>query len=276
MDKAQYKMVPVEPTPEMLAAGRSGVSYAQASWIADRYAAMLAAAPQPPSASGERNEWKDAVDHELVTMQSTADSYPTPKAAVAALINWHVSVAQDPLVNGLAPSPGIDAAGQKPDDPMDWPLPCDVTVGAGTMRKGVKLRTLVLRMTVLHEMAMGKRWSPTLEAAAEKIAAERAAPPAAQPDAAPPTPAPRTAQEMFQQEYDRAAKYLADIRPAKPMQAAAQPAAQPSAEWLAEAVRLLDDYRDAVRDDDASYGLNYEPYRTECCAALLAHLKARP
>lgn len=42
-----------------------------------------------------------------------------------------------------------------PADPMDWPLPCDVTVGHGTMRKGVRLGTLVARMKVLYEMAMG-------------------------------------------------------------------------------------------------------------------------
>ncbi len=42
-----------------------------------------------------------------------------------------------------------------PKDPMDWPLPCDVTVGGGTMHKGVKLRTLVLRMKVLYKMATG-------------------------------------------------------------------------------------------------------------------------
>ncbi len=44
----------------------------------------------------------------------------------------------------------------QPADPMDWPLPCDVTVGHGTMRKGVKLRTLVLRMKSLYEMATGE------------------------------------------------------------------------------------------------------------------------
>ncbi len=38
---------------------------------------------------------------------------------------------------------------------MDWPLPCDVTVGHGTMRKGVTLRTLVNRMKTLYEMATG-------------------------------------------------------------------------------------------------------------------------
>lgn len=45
---------------------------------------------------------------------------------------------------------------QAPADPMDWPLPCDVTVGHGTMRKGVALRTLVLRMKALYEMATGE------------------------------------------------------------------------------------------------------------------------
>lgn len=43
--------------------------------------------------------------------------------------------------------------GSAPQDPMDWPLPCDVKVGAGTIRKGCPLRTLVLRMESLHRMA---------------------------------------------------------------------------------------------------------------------------
>lgn len=43
------------------------------------------------------------------------------------------------------------------DDPMDTPLPCDVKVGHGTIRKGVKLRTLVARMKVLYEMATGEK-----------------------------------------------------------------------------------------------------------------------
>lgn len=47
------------------------------------------------------------------------------------------------------------AAPEVPADPMDWPLPCDVTVGHGTMRKGVSLRTLVARMKMLYEMATG-------------------------------------------------------------------------------------------------------------------------
>lgn len=47
-------------------------------------------------------------------------------------------------------------AAAEPVDPMDWPLPCDVTVGHGTMNKGVKLRTLVMRMKSLYEMATGQ------------------------------------------------------------------------------------------------------------------------
>lgn len=39
-------------------------------------------------------------------------------------------------------------------DAMDWPLPCDVTVGAGTNKKGTPLSALILRMKVLHGMAM--------------------------------------------------------------------------------------------------------------------------
>jgi hypothetical protein len=49
----------------------------------------------------------------------------------------------------------MEGAQQAPDDPMDWPLPCDVTVGGGTMRKGVKLSTLVLRMKSLYKAATG-------------------------------------------------------------------------------------------------------------------------
>lgn len=40
-----------------------------------------------------------------------------------------------------------------PKDPMDTPLPCDVTVGHVIIRKGVALRTLVARMQVLYDMA---------------------------------------------------------------------------------------------------------------------------
>lgn len=57
-----------------------------------------------------------------------------------------------PLVFGDEAAPAT-AAGSVPDDPLDTPLPCDITVGAVTIRKGVKLRTLVTRMESLHRMA---------------------------------------------------------------------------------------------------------------------------
>lgn len=40
-----------------------------------------------------------------------------------------------------------------PADPMDWPLPCDVKVGAGTNKKGTSLRALITRMQILHDAA---------------------------------------------------------------------------------------------------------------------------
>jgi hypothetical protein len=42
-------------------------------------------------------------------------------------------------------------------DPMNTPLPCDVKVGHVTIRKGVALRTLVMRMQVLYDMAQPKQ-----------------------------------------------------------------------------------------------------------------------
>jgi hypothetical protein len=50
----------------------------------------------------------------------------------------------------LASRPAALAA---PIDPMDWPIPCDVKVGAVNIKRGCKLRTLVTRMESLHRMA---------------------------------------------------------------------------------------------------------------------------
>lgn len=44
-------------------------------------------------------------------------------------------------------------AAQHPTDPLDWPLPCDVTVGHATIHKGVTLRSLVAHMKTLYEIA---------------------------------------------------------------------------------------------------------------------------
>jgi len=49
----------------------------------------------------ERDEWKQAIDNELVTsLQCTADSYDNPRRALNDLIQWSVDVATDPRCNG--------------------------------------------------------------------------------------------------------------------------------------------------------------------------------
>jgi len=76
----------------------------------------------------------------------------------------------------------LAAKAEAPADPLDTPLPCDIKVGACTMRKGVKLRTLVTRMEGLHRMAMEAQSDPTPEQRAEfeklfPLAAQQAAAP---------------------------------------------------------------------------------------------------
>lgn len=44
--------------------------------------------------------WKEAIDHQLVLTEATTDSFDTPEEALKALLDWHVSVALDPKVNG--------------------------------------------------------------------------------------------------------------------------------------------------------------------------------
>lgn len=67
---------------------------------------------------------------------------------------------------------GHYAAHESPADPLDTPLPCDITVGHGTHRKGVKLRSLVTRMQVMYALA-GNRQPDVLTQAALDVLAER-------------------------------------------------------------------------------------------------------
>jgi hypothetical protein len=49
------------------------------------------------------NEWRDAIDEGLVCAHiGTVDSFPDPRAALNALIDWHVAVALDPEVSSDA------------------------------------------------------------------------------------------------------------------------------------------------------------------------------
>ena len=50
--------------------------------------------------SALENPWKECIDQELVTLESTADSFASPKDALKAIIDWHVAIATDPAVNG--------------------------------------------------------------------------------------------------------------------------------------------------------------------------------
>lgn len=45
---------------------------------------------------------EQAIDDELVTIGATLSTYPTPRDAVRALIDWHVAVALDPSVSSDA------------------------------------------------------------------------------------------------------------------------------------------------------------------------------
>lgn len=56
----------------------------------------------PDESKTTDNPWKLAVDYQLNLMESTADSFESPEAAVKAMIDWHVEVAKDPKVNGSA------------------------------------------------------------------------------------------------------------------------------------------------------------------------------
>lgn len=91
MNKDDIKLPPLPypyDTPSYRSVGAVIQDYALAAIKADR--------------KQQDNEWKQAVDYELTTMLSTADSYDTPAEAVSALINWNVAVATDPAVSRQA------------------------------------------------------------------------------------------------------------------------------------------------------------------------------
>jgi hypothetical protein len=83
---------------------------------------------------------RDLMD-EIYELKAAASRVPVASVAVGE------PAQRDEQADVLYPLP--------PTDPLDMPLPCDVTVGHGTMRKGVALRTLVLRMKALYELATG-------------------------------------------------------------------------------------------------------------------------
>jgi hypothetical protein len=71
------------------------------------------------------NKWRDAIDAELVCLHlGTVESFPTAKAALEALIDWHVATALDPEVSSDAQAL-IDRGAAQPQaqpqaEPVAW------------------------------------------------------------------------------------------------------------------------------------------------------------
>ena len=64
------------------------------------------------------------------------------------VISEGIAVAVHNLITRYAPKHNQDT----PSDPLDMLLPCDVTIGQSTIKKGVALRVLVARAKTIHEM----------------------------------------------------------------------------------------------------------------------------
>jgi hypothetical protein len=92
--------------------------------------------------------------HRVVNLQSLYESAnkATEQAYVALAESGHKVTDLEKQVQALQ-AENKRLKNEVPEDPMDWRLPCSVTVGHGTIGKGCKLRTLVMRMQVLYEMA---------------------------------------------------------------------------------------------------------------------------
>lgn len=109
MDK-QWKVVPVTLTDEMRNAALQAVMEWHPDFPGKVYASMLAAAPQPPSASDDLEgfeKWRH-------TQADSLRRCGYPDAADAFIRLGSVQWAGWQARAALAPSPGVDAAEQKP------------------------------------------------------------------------------------------------------------------------------------------------------------------
>lgn len=79
----------------------------EAGWLTEALAL-------PDAAPTEQLVW-DALDEELSEIHCTKASFPSLKAAIRGLIEWHVQVATDPKVNGGYELRKVEA----PIDPKD-------------------------------------------------------------------------------------------------------------------------------------------------------------
>lgn len=74
-----------------------------------------------PDELAQPNPWKDAIDNALIWWHiGTIESFPTAKAALDALIDWHVAVALDPEVSSAAQALVDRGATQPQAGPVAW------------------------------------------------------------------------------------------------------------------------------------------------------------
>lgn len=93
----------------------------------------------------------DTATHKIVPLM------PTSEMKLAFEVGMSILLGNDEALKlAIAAAPEY----QEPENPLDMPLPCDIKVGHGTIKKGCKLSTLVLRMNVLYDLAM-KYQEPT-------------------------------------------------------------------------------------------------------------------
>lgn len=122
-------------------AKQSSANAARKRMLLERYERLIGAAdkPEPPAGATPSG----AAESPAPPATSVVDE-AYPSAITSA------TEAELHLAAGQATCCHDDLQG----DPLDWPLPCDIQVGAGTICRGVPLRTLVTRMKVLHAMAV--------------------------------------------------------------------------------------------------------------------------
>lgn len=88
-------------------------------WIDDLLSRSNAAQPNMKDV----DVWKQAVDEQLVAIESTADSFHSPAAALAALLDWHISVALDPRVSREAAALVESGKVAQPEVAQPAPMP---------------------------------------------------------------------------------------------------------------------------------------------------------
>lgn len=288
MDKAQFKLVPVEPTDSMVQAAHNiDLSYMPGQEGADRaaiYRAMLAAAPemiadvtppptsrdrwfyqqgwiahereaapQPPSASGERD-----VLNRLATLDTGNHFYTQVE----------VQLIKDARA-ALAPSPGIDAAEQK-----RHPLQAYADSYAMMVRMGEKqgVEATVSARSVMYDIRNNM------------IPATVAAPLAARPSAEWLAEAERLV-DAYAKEF---AQGPPSARPTRIREGRTNPLNRPTLEgrimteqWVTEAERLIELYRVAVEEQAYEHEAAWdqkcidkaEEAARNALAALLTHIR---